>query len=133
MDQLLHNSIITPDGTELVSEYTHDFKSHKDANGHTYSVDGGKSYSRRLYSVDAPPYTDNNKYLCDDHEYNREWFNWGSYGKDGNSPHRYIKLKDMETDHILAIIGTQDHVQGTYVEELLLEELKFRGKKNPAI
>ncbi len=44
--RLIYNSIITPDGTVLVSRHRHDYNSHLDKNGLTYSIDGGTDYTR---------------------------------------------------------------------------------------
>ena len=43
---LILNRWKTPDGTVLISRHTHDFVSHKDANGEEYFIDGGSDYIR---------------------------------------------------------------------------------------
>lgn len=43
---LILNRWKTPDGTVLISYHTHDFVSHKDANGEEYFIDGGNDYVR---------------------------------------------------------------------------------------
>jgi hypothetical protein len=40
--RILRNSIITPDGTELVSRFTHDYVQHEDLNKELYINDGYK-------------------------------------------------------------------------------------------
>ncbi len=47
-NEILINQIQTPDGTIIRSFNTHDFRTHKDKNGRSYSVDGGLSYLRRV-------------------------------------------------------------------------------------
>jgi hypothetical protein len=32
---------------------------------------------------------------------------WGTYGKDGKGPHRYVRLVTCETSHLQAILETQ--------------------------
>ena len=67
-------------------------------------------------------------YLSDTFETIRRNFVWKSYGKDGEYiPHGiYIFLYAMETDHIHATIETQQHIKGTYVEDLMKQELAYR-------
>lgn len=100
---ILANAMMTPDGTVIQSLSRHDCKRHTDKNGFTYMVDGGLGWYQRS--------SDNgqgNRVIIDsndDHSVIREWFSWGSYGKKGDQLKRWIKLKDMEDDHIDAILG----------------------------
>ena len=50
--EIIRNSIITPDGTELISMHCHDYRSYQDKNGSTYAVDGGREYLRRCGKFD---------------------------------------------------------------------------------
>tara|TARA_R110000782_G_scaffold270483_1_gene371855 strand:+ start:45744 stop:46151 length:408 start_codon:yes stop_codon:yes gene_type:complete len=98
----LANAMITPDGTVIQSFSQHDCKRHVDENGLTYMVDGGLGWYQRAIDdgqgkriiIDSD----------DDHSVIREWFSWGSYGKKGDQLKRWIKLKDMEDDHINSIL-----------------------------
>ena len=67
-------------------------------------------------------------YLSDNFEVVRMAFVWKSYGK--NLEHApkgiYIALCDMTDDHIEAILNTQVHIIGTFVEELMVAELQYR-------
>ena len=128
---ILRNAMMTPDGTILESHNRHDCKEHTDANGEYYMVDGGLSYFRReangLFSFsrvcegceDLSLTTDNT------HEEIREGFSWGSYGVNGDEPLHYIFLKDMDTDHIKAIIMTQSHISAE-LRKVFREELIYR-------
>ncbi len=125
VEQLIRNAIRTPDGTVLESLHVHDFKTYEDANGHTYMVDGGLEYTRRFIVAEAP-YEELSVYVDEDHEINREYFQWTSYGKEGKGPAKVQFLKDMDTDHIHAIL---DHGFGRdYSRELFKAELEHRGQ-----
>lgn len=119
------NKIQTPDGTVLESTHIHDYKTHKDeVSGEVYMTDGLGAYVRR--TVNIVPYVDLSVTTESSHEEIREVFTWGTYGKDGNQPRTEVKLKDMQTEHIEAILLTQKHIFGTYVEDLFINELEYR-------
>ena len=118
---LLHQEIKTPDGTHLISEHRHDYKTHKDANGETYMIDGGTDYARR--SVNTEPAEDLSLYSCMDHTYLREKLVWGTYGIDGDQPLTYIALKDMTTPHIEAVLKLRI---GEGRAAIYLNEIEFR-------
>ena len=124
---IIRNAIITPDGTYLRSYHVHDYKEHKDAvTGEIYIVDGGNEYLRR--SINDIPAEDLTVYLDDNFEVVRMAFVWRSYGKNlEHAPNGiYIALCDMTDDHIEAILTTQNHIRGTFVEKLFMDELKYR-------
>lgn len=123
--QIIRNAIICPDGTILESKHRHDYKMHyDDTTGERYSVDGGLDYFRGSVNKDKPEYL--HVTTEDVFELQREAFTWGSYGKDGNEPKHYIKLMDMQTEHIVAVLETQWQIEGTYVEKLFKQELEYR-------
>ena len=122
--QLIYNAIQTPDGTILESRHTHDFICHTDnAPGKTYCVDGGLSYTRYVGDVlsDCKILT---VYADDKHEIVREFLKWGTYGKNGDQPLTYIKLKDMTDEHIHAIIDNKHCVE--WVCAIMKMELNYR-------
>lgn len=124
---IIRNAIITPDGTYLRSYHVHDYKEHKDTvTGEIYIVDGGNHYLRR--SINDVPAEDLTVYLDDNFEVVRMAFVWKSYGKNlEHAPNGiYIALCDMTDDHIEAILNTQVHIIGTFVEELMVAELQYR-------
>jgi len=122
IERLLRNAIRTPDGTILESTHVHDYRTYTDANGQTYMVDGGLEYLRR--NICEEPYEELSVYIDEDHEINREYFQWTSYGKGGDEPAKTQFLKDMDTDHIQAILD--NGFGGSYSRELFEEELKYR-------
>ena len=58
----------------------------------------------------------------------RDWMHWGTYGKNGDQPLRYVLLKDMSDEHIQAILDTQVHIKGSFYEKQFKKELKRREK-----
>tara|TARA_R110000868_G_scaffold142084_1_gene359185 strand:+ start:145 stop:540 length:396 start_codon:yes stop_codon:yes gene_type:complete len=123
---IIVNRIITPDGTVLTSKNRHDYRCHEDANGFTYCVDGGIDYLRRTYSDEAPKATEASVYSEDPHELIRETFTWGTYGKTGKDPLRHVALKDLEKEHIKAIIKTQSHITQE-IKDVFVNELCYRN------
>ena len=122
--RIVSNRIRTPDGTILESMHRHDYVTYTDANGLEYMVDGGLDYLRRNLHDDAP-YEELSVYADDPHELIREVFKWGTRGKDGNQPLKYVPLKDLTSDHIEAILETQAHISG-HIQNIFLDELSFR-------
>lgn len=115
--RLIANRWECPDGTILHSKYRHDFVEHGE-----HFVDGGNDYARVTEGlIDRCIYSD------DPFELQREFFVWGSYGKNGDEDRHWIALKDLTTEHIYAILATQWYVKGTYIEELFKQELEWRN------
>lgn len=126
MSQIIYNAIRTPDGTVLHSRHRHDFKIHvDDKTGETYINDGGTDYIRRSQNVVEA--TDISVTMDDPHEVKRQVVTWKSYGKDREFPEgRIMSIADMTDDHIRAILDTQYHIHGTYIEQLFADELEYR-------
>lgn len=57
---------------------------------------------------------------------------WGTRGKTGTKPVKYVLIKDLDTDHIKAILKTQDQISKRY-RETFENELKSRKSKNVVI
>jgi hypothetical protein len=127
MDKLLAvNALITPDGTRLQSYSHHDYKEYVDANGKTYMVDGGLSYQRRSAHGDE---VDASLYLHeDDFAVIRDQVTWGTYGKNGDQPLRYVPVSEMSNNHIHALIDYQ-HVHPA-LREVFLMERQYRIENN---
>jgi len=51
----------------------------------------------------------------------REWMIWGTYGKSGKDPLKYVILKNMSDEHIGAILATQHHISDFYRTEFEAE------------
>jgi hypothetical protein len=116
---IVRNAIQTPDLTILRSRSIYDYQSHLDTvSGETYFVDGGNDYVER--SVNVVPFVDLTVTSEDSFEVQREAFEWGSYGVE------YIKLMDLSSLHLYAILKTETKLKGTYTEYLLKEEVAHR-------
>lgn len=104
---------------EIVSKHRHDFVQCKCKGSF---VDGGLSYARAGGSlVDTAVYC-----YDDDISTLREYLTWKSYGKSGKEPAKDILFKDLTTEHIEAILRTQTHIKGTWIENVLMLELEYR-------
>ena len=121
MNNLIYNAIRTPDGTILESRSVHDFVGHTDANGKFYAVDGGLEYPRRCGDMD---YEELRLTLEDDFSKIRECVRWGTYGPKGDQPMRFIKIKDLDTEHISSILDLR--YLGSKFRIVLEKELEFR-------
>lgn len=125
-EAMLYNAVRTPDSTILHSTHGWDYKTHLDAiTGEIYMVDSGNSmYYRRsindVHGVDISVTTES------PFEEQRKVFLWGTYGVDGMTPRTQIALCNMSTEHIEAVLRTQSKIKGTYVEELMQNELEYR-------
>jgi len=123
--RLLANVIRTPDGTILQSFHTHDYKTYTDKNGFEYMVDGGISYLRRNV-VEQAPAEDLSVYYGDSHEIVRERMHWGTRGKDGKLPLKWVPLKELKDDHIQAILETQNQISPE-LRQTFIDEQTFRN------
>ena len=120
--RLLLNRIKTPDGTILTSYNRHDYLTHKDTiTKEVLMVDGGNDYVRRHVGT----YEELSVYDDGSHLTRRSAVHWGTRGKDGRQPLVYKPIKDLDFDHIEAILKTQ-HQLSDFYKEIFKEELKYR-------
>ena len=118
---IMLNAALCPDGTILVSRHVHDYVTHVDTiTGQQCMLDGGKDYVRyggpvKLLTV----------YSDDPFEKKRLGVEWGTRGKNGDEPLRFVRICDMSSDHISAVLRTQDLSQA--YRELFLSELGYRS------
>lgn len=57
----------------------------------------------------------------------QEYVVWGTRGKDGRQPVKYLPIKDLSDNHISAIIRTQKQSSKNYID-LFKDEQIFRRK-----
>jgi len=127
--QILLNSIRTPDGTILISHHRHDFVCHKDKNGKQYCVDGGNDYLKRNF--DTPDYKELSVYDNGKHALRRKTLMWGvNYDEYMNRlpQTEYRLIKDLDTQHIEAILETQKGIS-IFLKTVFKKELLFRENK----
>lgn len=123
--RILRNAICTPDRTILRSYHNSDFKSHKDANGLTYFVDGGLEYARRSVNRDVPPH-DLSIWEGDyNHASLRVMVEWGTRGEKGNLPLRYVTISVMSSDHLQACLDNVPRM-APQLRKIMVDELQYR-------
>lgn len=93
-------------------------------------VDGGTDYIRcggkDMTMVEPRPvYVEDGFDLC------REVPLWGTRGKEGDQPLRYISLSDMSDEHLEAIYDLYE--MSTWRKKLFEEEIEYRKKQNISI
>ena len=118
--KLIANIWRTPSGAILQSKHRYDFVQDEQGN----FIDGGiTGYIR----TGGPKEGWENLcvYSDDLHEKKRDSFYWGTYGKNGDNPVKYVLLKNLETDHIEAIIETQWHLP-EHIRDMFIDEIEFR-------
>ena len=93
---LIVNRWKTPDGTVLISRHTHDFVSHKDANGEEYFIDGGNDYIRK--SVNKEEMENMCVYSDDQFSLIRTVLCRGTF--DENNKRIWIPLCNMSNPHL---------------------------------
>lgn len=104
MSKLIQNAV-NVGGVFIKSAYTHDYQQFI-VNGETYALDGGTEYCKRSGDFNQEPEIDTSYTLWsdDDFEYRADRFLWGTRGKSGREPLKYVRIKDMELDHINACL-----------------------------
>lgn len=120
------NAICCPDGKYLVSSYGWDYQAHM-VDGVLYSVDGG---CNEFTTRNGDGKEENLVILSDDpFEEVRNKLLWGSYGKTGKEPLHWIRLKDMEENHIdnvLKMIENDSSRTAKWRRDMMMKELKYR-------
>ena len=124
MAEILCSKMRTPDGTILHSVHRHDYVTHTDANGKKYMLDGGCDYVRCSANGDEEMLT----ILFHSHEVIREEVKWGTYGKDGDEPLRYVTIADMSSEHLQACLDNQQRTMRPALLKVMQDELEYRNE-----
>ena len=111
----------------IVSKNTHDYNSHTFKNGETVAVDGGPSYIRRCGDLDNGLYEEWNLDNTSSTTTIKNKLLWGTYGKSGKEPLKYVLLKSCETKHLKMILK-QANLSELY-QVVINEILKDRKPK----
>ena len=111
-------------GDVLISRHRHDYVMCTCDN--KTMLDGGTEYQRYggvdLSLVDLS----GTIYLTDGFEKCRTAPIWGSYGKDGDQPLKFMSVSEMETEHLEAVIKELGHRVEKWRLDLMLQELENR-------
>jgi len=131
----IYSAIRTPDGTLLESRYPRSYKTHMDTISYEVCmIDGGTDYLR--CSVNKVPFERIVFHENSPIEEVREYWSWGSYGKNGDEDLHYILLKDLTNNHIEKIkFSLKEWLipisEGqTRTLNLLRKELNYRKRRN---
>lgn len=96
-------------------------------------VDGGLDYQRYggmdMLKVDRSPTV----YLStdpQDHNKMRTSFHWGSYGKNGDQPVKWMTPSEMSNDHIKNIIEKLGARLAPWTLKIFERELEYRKENN---
>ena len=115
MRQIIQNAIQSPDNTILISRHRHDYQSYTDTiTGAEYVVDGGHEYIRTSAYDDQVSLA---VYADDDISIKADKMVWGTRGKLGDEPLRYVFLKDCETEHLEKILEQKNIA--SYMPEII--------------
>jgi hypothetical protein len=111
-------------GDVLISRHRHDYVMCTCDN--KTMLDGGTEYQRYggvdLSLIDLS----GTIYLTDGFEKCRTAPIWGSYGKNGDEPLKFMSVSEMETEHLEAVIKELGHRVEKWRLDLMLQELENR-------
>ena len=125
---IVRNSILCLSCNDhIVSESSHDFVTCKCGK---VSTDGGRLYQRILgnpedYEITTIWIQDTDESFKENHEILRVELTWGTYGKGGKSKYKRVEIYQLTTEHIEAILLTQNQIN-SMIKKVLINELKYR-------
>jgi hypothetical protein len=128
MRKLIQNKWQTPDGTILISKHRHDYVEYTDKNGDYYMIDGGNDYVRKSVNKEEM------KNLCiySDGSFETDRFLLWGVNYDKNMKRllktEFVPIKDLNTEHIWAILLTLPNMNKEY-RRVMEEEILFREEE----
>lgn len=106
-EKIIQNALMVKRTKEIiVSTYVHDYRTNVRGK-YIYAVDGGKEYIRRVYNNEDPngaKTVDLCLYSGSSVEEIQEKLCWGTYGKTGKGKLEFKFIKNLEPNHLLAIL-----------------------------
>lgn len=124
MNNIIQNALQTPDGTIIISRDVHDYQSYQG-----YFVDGGHEYIRYGYP-DGCMYDFIPLFVYEDDSFEKKKNNliWGTYGKEGKDPLKWLRFIDCNTEHLNNILKIKiAPLYAEVIESILID--RFRIKK----
>lgn len=102
------------------SVHRHDFVT-IDLGDTSVSIDGGDAYIRLVGDIDliGTRVIEYHLYSDDSFETVADKFLWGTRGKGGKEPLKWVRLADCDLDHLRAIKETQWHIFGKIAEKVV--------------
>lgn len=107
--------------TYIISLHTHDFRGCPCGN---CAVDGGKDYTKRTFK-DINLIEDFSIKDTSTPEEIRARLLWGTRGKGGTEPLRFLPIGQLTTEHLEAILRTQTQINELY-RNAIVTELRIR-------
>jgi hypothetical protein len=87
-------------------------------------LDGGLDYVRSSANGDEEFLTVE---YDDPHEVIRDAVKWGTYGKNGDEPLKYVAISDLDPYHLRAILDTQKKTMRPDLYNVMLDEVEYRN------
>lgn len=111
--------------TYIISTHVHDYRS---CNCGNIAVDGGNEYLKRSVA-EKEDFIDYSLSTESIPEEIRAKLLWGSRGKDGTEPLKFLPIGQRDTEHLEAILKTQTQINDLY-KTAIRTELRIRKIEN---
>lgn len=122
MNNIIQNAVKIIDSDKIIylkSIHRHDYVCYESPNGY-YSLDGGLDYLKRGYSPESKLIIENYSLVSNStFEEKVNKLLWGTRGKNGDEELTFKPLKDLDKEHLGAILETQN------VSELYREVINY--------